>query len=583
MRYKAKLYQWIYKLFIGVSFVGAFSTFIIFDKKLSNVNYYFTGAITLIGGLLAYFFYKNYKRIRDIIFLKENWPEGLNTKKNLKSIKNYFVKCKEHKGDTCFLDDQTWTDLNMDDIFLKIDVSITTPGEQVLYDILRNPLLEEEELRNRDNIIEHFQNNSTDRENLQINLLDLGKQSEGDILELFNMGKVNTKFKIICEILGIAPLVILPFYFIYGSAILLPFIAIFTMNTYIHYRLSKNIINQVNSIAYLGNLIAISKNIVKEDHNVLKCYLDELSKNIKDIGNIDKHSVSINRIEGLDLLGDYVNVLLLSRLRSYYKIVDKIYDYNENIKNIYRVIGELDSLLSVAAYRERTKTYSKPQFLYNEKGLELMEAVHPLIDIPTANSIKLKNSGIILTGSNMSGKSTFLRTVAINTILAQSIYTTLTKEYKGSFFKILTSLSPEDNVKKGKSYYLGEAEALLRILNSFEEKVPTLTMIDEIFRGTNPIERISASAEILQYISNENVIALVATHDLELTEMANDKFHCYYFSEDVDETEGLKFDYTIKPGVSPTRNAIKLLKYIGYPNEIIEGANNRINRLYRHQ
>jgi uncharacterized membrane protein YraQ (UPF0718 family) len=583
MRHEAMVYKWTFRFFIAVSMVGVFSSFIIFDKGISNFNYYLTGTIAIIAGFLAYFFYKKYKRIMDIIFLKEKWPEGFNKKKNLENIKKYFSMFTKDKNINYFIDDQTWTDLDMNDIFLKIDISLTTPGEHILYDILRNPLFEEKTLKNRDRIIEHFKSNTTARENLQINLLALGKQNNGDILEIFNMKRVNSNFKVLFEILGIAPLIIIPFYFIFGVAIVLPFVSIYCINTYIHYKVSKKIINQVNSIAYLGNLIAVSKSIIKNGDKELKSYIDEIQNNIKEIRNIDKHSVSINRVEGLDFLGDYVNVLLLSRLRSYYKVVDKVFDYNENIKNIYRVIGELDSLLSIAAFRERVQEYSKPEFQNMEKSLELVDAIHPLIEKPTPNTINLNNSGIILTGSNMSGKSTFLRTVAINVILAQTIYITLSKRYKGSFFKILTSLSPEDSVKKGKSYYLGEAEALLRILNSFEDNIPTLTMIDEIFRGTNPTERISASAEILQYISNKNAVALVATHDLELTEMAKDNFQCYYFSEDVDETEGLKFDYTIKTGVSPTRNAIKLLKYIGYPHEIIEGANDRINRLHSHK
>ena len=127
------------------------------------------------------------------------------------------------------------------------------------------------------------------------------------------------------------------------------------------------------------------------------------------------------------------------------------------------------------------------------------------------------------------------------------------------------------------SYYLGEAEALLRILNSLEGNITTFCMIDEIFRGTNPIERVASSTEIIKYIMNRNALALIATHDLELTEVDKDKYECYYFSELVDEKEGLKFDYLMKKGVSPTRNAIKLLKFIGYPEEIIEGANERVS------
>lgn len=579
MKDKVRLYNWLFKLFIGLLAVGILTTFVAFDKGISNINYYLTGGIAVISGILAYYFFKKFKREKDIVCVKENWPQGLKRKRNIESIKKYFSLTRNE--DSYFIDDQTWSDLDMDDVYSKIESTLTTPGEQVLYYLLRNPIFSEDELKNRDRIIEHFQKNDANRENLQVILLGLGKQVHGNILDLFSEEKIDTRFKFVYDILGIAPLVILPFYFVFGAKILLPFILIYMINNGVHYKLSPKIINQVNSIAYLGNLITISKNIIKENYNELTKYGDEIKTNIKDIKDIDKHSVYINRVEGLDFFGDYVNILLLTRLRSYYKVVDKIYDYKDNIKEIYRIIGEIDSLLSIAAYRERIQDYSKPNFNHDNKSLDLVEAVHPLITEPIPNSISIKNSGIILTGSNMSGKSTFLRTVAINSLFAQTIYTTLTKGYEGTFFKLLTSLSPEDSVKKGKSYYLGEAEALLRILNSFEEDIPTLTMIDEIFRGTNPLERISASAEILEYMSRKNTLALVATHDLELTEISNENFQCYYFSEDVDESEGLKFDYTIKNGVSPTRNAIKLLKYIGYPSDIIDGANDRISKLLK--
>jgi DNA mismatch repair ATPase MutS len=579
MKDKVRLYNWLFKLFMGLLAVGILTTFVAFDKGISNINYYLTGGIAAISGILAYYFFKKFKREKDIVYVKENWPQGLKRKRNIEGIKSYFSLIKNE--DSYFIDDQTWSDLDMDDIYSKIESTLTTPGEQVLYYLLRTPVFQEDELKSRDRIIEYFKKNNVNRENLQVNLLGLGKQVHGNILDLFSEEKVDTGFRFVYDILGIAPLVILPFYFVFGVKILLPFILIYMINNGVHYKLSPKIINQVNSIAYLGNLITISKNIIKENDNELTKYIDEIKTNIKDIKDIDKHSVYINRVEGLDFFGDYINILLLTRLRSYYKVVDKIYDYKDNIKEIYRIIGEIDSLLSIAAYRERIQEYSKPHFNYDNKSLNLEEAVHPLIADPIPNSITIKNSGIILTGSNMSGKSTFLRTVAINSLFAQTIYTTLAKRYEGTFFKLLTSLSPEDSVKNGKSYYLGEAEALLRILNSFEEDIPTLTMVDEIFRGTNPLERISASAEILEYMSRKNTLALVATHDLELTEISNENFQCYYFSEDVDESEGLKFDYTIKNGVSPTRNAIKLLKYIGYPSDIIDGANDRISKLLK--
>lgn len=581
MRKKAQFCKLVSQVLFGFTFIGGLVTYSILDKGTSNLNYYFTGSLSLVSAVLAYYFYKKHKRLNNIIFLKENWPNTTKRKVNLEYVKKYFTLINEEKQNTYFIDDQTWTDLDMDDVFLKMDNSITTPGQHVLYSILRSPLFKEDELRERNAAIEYFQNNTIERENLQVSLLGLGIQRQGSVLELLNHEKVDTRFKFVYDILGIIPLVILPFYFIYGLQILLPLMLIFIINSYIHYNLGNNIVDGVNSIAYLGRLIGVSKDIAKENNEVLKGFVDEISLNLKDIKDIDKHSDIIGRVEGLNVIGDYMSILLLAKLRSYFKVINKICDYNENVKNIYRVVGEIDSLISIASYRERIKEYSFPKFEEDHCELILKEAVHPLIDEAVPNSITLDKSGIILTGSNMSGKSTFLRTVALNALLAQTIYTTLTKEYKGNFFKILTSLSPEDSVKKGKSYYLGEAEALLRILNSFEEEVPTLTMIDEIFRGTNPVERISASEEILKYISGKNALALVATHDLELTEASNENYDCYYFSEDVDDKEGLKFDYTIKLGVSPTRNAIKLLKYIGYPDEIVKGANERINMLMK--
>ena len=122
---------------------------------------------------------------------------------------------------------------------------------------------------------------------------------------------------------------------------------------------------------------------------------------------------------------------------------------------------------------------------------------------------------------------------------------------------------------------MAEAESLLRIINATDEPIPVFCAIDEIFRGTNPIERIAASAEILKYINSKGAICIVATHDRELTNILEDSYDFFYFSESVDNSKGLSFDYKLKPGISQSRNAIKLLDYIGYPEEIINSSYTR--------
>ena len=178
----------------------------------------------------------------------------------------------------------------------------------------------------------------------------------------------------------------------------------------------------------------------------------------------------------------------------------------------------------------------------------------------------------------MAGKSTFMRTLATNILLSQSFSMSLCDEYSSSFFRIISSLSLSDDVLSGTSYYLEECNSVLRILNSLDDEVPAFCIIDEIFKGTNPIERIAASKEILKYIMNKNAISIVATHDLELAENCNDKYLRYYFCEDIDENEGLTFDFKLKSGICNTGNALKLLDFLGYPKEIIINSQKDIEK-----
>ena len=313
------------------------------------------------------------------------------------------------------------------------------------------------------------------------------------------------------------------------------------------------------------------------EDGVLEDYKKILKENSAVADVILKNSSMVGRIEGLDFIGDYINSVFLMQGRAYYKIMGNISNSLEEIKNIYSVLGEIDAFISVAMYRENSKLFSVPEFVKGSKTITAVNAVNPLIEDGVPNPIHIGPKGIILTGSNMSGKSTYLRTVGVNVLMAQTLCTVMADKYQGDFFKIMTSISPKDDIEQGKSYYLGEAEAVRRILMSVEEEIPVLCIIDEIFRGTNPIERISASAEILNYLMEHNAIALVATHDLELTEIVKKYYNSYYFSELVSEEDGLDFDYTIKEGVSNTRNAIKLLKYLGYPDTIITNAEKRID------
>ncbi len=521
----------------------------------------------------------NNKKI-DLSYLDMTLEEIKNRKRDFISIKKLFFnnhKNNKNNKKEPYIDDQTWQDLEMNKIFSNVDMTLTTPGEQRLYEILRYPEMEQEVLEHRNEVISFIQRDKNLRDKLRKILALLGRQNSGEILDLLyehkrvDMGR--KKFYDIMSLIAMASMISILFIGARGFMVL---IFISAINMYFHKKLNNEIQGSVKAITYLSKVAAASSELCGIEEKILRNYIDVLRRDSKLSEVILKNSSTIGRVEGLDVIGDYLNSVFLLQAKSYYKIMSNIQDSLEEIRNMYSVIGEIDALISVAIYRDAAEVISTPKFIKGSKAIVAKNAVNPLIIDGVPNDINIGAKGIILTGSNMSGKSTYLRTVGANALMAQTLSTVTAESYEGDFFRIMTSISPKDDIENGKSYYLGEAEAVNRILGKVKEKETVLCIIDEIFRGTNPIERVNAAAEILQYIMEHNAIALIATHDLELADISKNHYEPYYFSEIVSEKDGLDFDYRLKYGVSNTRNAIKLLKYLNYPNSIIEGAEKRI-------
>lgn len=128
-----------------------------------------------------------------------------------------------------------------------------------------------------------------------------------------------------------------------------------------------------------------------------------------------------------------------------------------------------------------------------------------------------------------------------------------------------------DNIVKGDSYFMAEAKSLKRIIDHLDPNQPILCILDEIFRGTNTAERISAATEALNYMIDRNACVVAATHDLELTQLVNGKYNMYHFKEMIEEND-IKFDYLLREGATSSRNAIAILAYLNYPKEIYKKA-----------
>lgn len=476
------------------------------------------------------------------------------------------------------LDDRTWDDLSMDAVYAGIDITLTNPGEEVLYSLLRTPQTHGDQLNARRMYIDYFQNNEGQKREVQEMLYRAGR----DDLDITGMLTGELKPKPLMQAVSIALPLLLIAGIIYlalaqNIAGLLALMAVFFVSVFVHFGVDHEFHHQSDAALYLGKLVNISDKIVpviEKDFPDLAAEINTIYTACKSIG---KGVWLLTRNAGFDTLTDQFNALILAKERKFFKMLADIERRRDVLLRLYRLLGELDAYISVAAYREEVSHWCAPEIISAKGILECTDIYHPLLPDPVSNSISIAGKGILITGSNMSGKSTFLRTLAINALFAQTICTCLASRYRAGIYHIVTSMSIRDDVLSGKSYYLREAEAVLRIIRAGEQDIQCLAVIDEMFRGTNAVDRVHASTEVLRYLVSHNALPLIATHDMQIVPRLTD-YERYYFTEDISETGDLTYDYTIHRGIAPSRNAIKILARLGYPTEIIDRINARTDQ-----
>lgn len=197
---------------------------------------------------------------------------------------------------------------------------------------------------------------------------------------------------------------------------------------------------------------------------------------------------------------------------------------------------------------------------------------HPLL--PTADKVRNDfafeeiGSVVILTGSNMAGKSTFLKALTLNLRLAYAGGLVDATQLTTIRLRLFTCIKVSDSVTDGISYFYAEVRRLKALLNALEaeDRLPLLYVIDEIFRGTNNRERLEGSRAYIRALASQAGVGLVATHDLELVQLAEELplITNYHFRDDIVDGQ-MNFDYRLRPGPSPTTNALKIMQHAGLP------------------
>jgi DNA mismatch repair ATPase MutS len=356
-------------------------------------------------------------------------------------------------------------------------------------------------------------------------------------------------------------------------------IALFILfvNTFLHLRNKNNAYVFIRAFPELDKLIAtatkLSETNIPFDNTAVKSSVAALAPFRKKLRmlNFDTGGIASDLSLIYKFIIEIIKTMLLIEVHAFFGIVKELENKQTDIKNIFDYAGLIDTTISVASLRAGNMNWCKPVFTSSEKKLQAKKIFHPLVPNCVDNDIDVQQKSILITGSNMAGKSTFLRTVCINALLAQTIYTCFANAYRAPMMKIFSSVRIDDDLHEGKSYFFEEAETIGALLKEVKTDVVNLFVLDEVFTGTNTIERIAAAKAVLSFLNQHNNIVFAATHDLELVDMLAHEYDLYHFAESI-ENEQIKFDYKLKPGMLKTRNAIKILQLLRFPEIVTQEA-----------
>ena len=508
--------------------------------------------------------------------LKKAWgaiPQETYLPEKFRSLQSYYEKVKNEMTD---VDVITWNDLAMDEIYRRMNHTVSSVGEEYLYAMLHQLSFDETELAERERLISFFQNKEAARYTVQEALYGIGKHQKIALYEYMSrMKDVKRESNVLHYICAGSMAVSLLLCF------LLPQVGVVLTFGFVFFNLYRYMKRKQEIEPYYQVMISVIRLLnsceVLENANIeeIKAYTEQLTQMQKHFASFKKgfRLIASTKPTGdlADMILDYARMLFHVDLIKFNSMLATFDAYEKELERIYTVIGFLDSMLAVASFRTLCKTHSIPTLVKTDKPyLKLKEVCHPLIECPVPNTIET-DKAVLLTGSNASGKSTFLKTVAINAILSQTVHTAIATQYEASYFKVASSMALQDNILRQESYYIVEIKSLKRILDSITEDIPTLVFVDEVLRGTNTVERIAASSRVLHSLAKKNTLCFAATHDIELTHILEESYENYHFEEQV--TDGfVTFDYKLHHGRAMSRNAIRLLGMIGYPKEIIKEA-----------
>ena len=543
-------------------------------------------------------------------------------------IPQYYL---HHPGDFQ-IDDITWNDLDLDEMFSQMDSTCCAAGEEYLYYLLRTPALRAGDLPFSREQYDWFGEGAHEEERLRLQeiLTGLGHAGRYSLYDYIDSTASLGERSNLPHYLAIAaPFAAFALMFLHTGVGIILLLAVLAFNLVSYFKEKAKIAPYFQVFNYVLRLLECAEKVEKQNCPVFKEEADRIPALLASFASFRRGTglflgSTTGSTDPAGFVLEYVRILFHLDLIKFNSMLVQMRGRQKEIDALLTIIGRIDSCISLVSWRETLPFYTVPLLkeqaeqdqegaektgtaadLYNtdtaanadkaDTAFRVRDLYHPLLTDPVSNSLEAGRP-VLLTGSNASGKSTFLKAAALCALLSQSTGIAPAKSYSGAYYRIYTSMALRDSLRDGESYFIVEIKSLRRILQAsgnvpvpaseqavFTEsqqslqQIPVLCCIDEVLRGTNTVERIAASAEILRCFAGRNVLCFAATHDLELTSLLGDVFDNYHFSEEIEDGD-VRFSYRLQPGPSTTCNAIALLGALGYDRTLVDSARTRADR-----
>jgi MutS domain V len=540
-------------------------------------------------------------RKRRLLEIRRTWGESIARERRLDAIAASHAERCAALG-TRALDDRTWADLDLDDVFVALDRTTSTLGQHALYHRLRTAPVGDH-LDEFETLVERLRGDDAARERAQLALSRLQDPHGYDIWWLGAPDALERRpwyslFPILTAVtvtLAVAAL--------FWSTAVVALVVMLAVNMAVRYATDARTIAIARSFRQLAPLIVTAESLRILDDSAHPSLTCPLRRDVPSLARLklisrwvngnpfmlsfNSNGLALALADLVEIVYEYLNIAFLLDATGVHVGLKDLAAHRHALLRVVAATGEVDAAISVASYREGAAAWTRPQFGAPGSSAELDQVVHPLLQDAVPNSIGLQSGrGVLVTGSNMSGKSTFLRTVGVNAILAQTIDTCLARTYAAPVFVVRSCIGRSDDLVGGKSYCLAEVEALLALVEASDTTDCCLFLLDELFRGTNAVERIAAGEAVLSELlldrpgHDKRHVALAATHDGELVDLLSDRFDAWHFGDSLGR-DGLAFDHRLRQGPATSRNAIALLRLSGAPESLVSRATKSADRLDR--